>query len=73
MAVAAVLALAVIGWTAVTRGVRDANRRHLGGGQRSQQRLDGTTPPRRRVLPYAVAVALSTWAVLAWGVFHQTL
>ncbi len=59
---AAVAALVVMIHSGATRGVFATKRRFGGTGQ-----SNGKSPKRRkRAMPFAVPVALSTWTVLAW-------
>ena len=57
---AAILAIGVLAYVALTSGLEQSQRRFL----KSRQ----PEAPRRalRVLPFAVPVAMSTWIVLAW-------
>lgn len=62
--VASLLALVIIARKATTRGMRKA-----GMNDRSGRAHSGSAAKRRPgVLPFAVPVAVSTWAVLAWMV-----
>ena len=57
-----VMALAVMLNHSLTQGVSKASRRFLLSGERARRPRNGPL----RALPFAVPVALSTWAVLAW-------
>lgn len=61
---AGMMALGVVAFTALTEGALKAQRRYVGAGG------DASTPgePRklRRVLPFALPMSISTFAVLAW-------
>ncbi|MEN6497458.1 MAG: A24 family peptidase [Thermoguttaceae bacterium] len=61
--VAALLAMAIMVRNATTRGVMKTSRKYLGG-----KTHEPAAKRRPRVLPFAVPVAVSTWAVLAWMV-----
>jgi prepilin peptidase CpaA len=63
-------AITILAASAVTDGFSITKRRYAsaGGGSAS----DGGTPRKvRRVLPFAVPVAISTWLVLAWMVLKS--
>ena len=65
-AISAVLAgamvLAVLTWAIATQGFSKVHTKHL---QRDPDQ-DRAAHRRRRLMPFAVPVALSTWMVLAW-------
>jgi len=58
-----VITLATVAWGILNRGMRKTQERLKGrvGETRSQKQA-------RRILPYAVPVALATWLVLAWKI-----
>jgi prepilin peptidase CpaA len=68
------ITVVVVGWNVATGGVRRFQRRHLATGKltageiRRGKRLEETAAQKqsRRVLPFAVPVALATWLVLGW-------
>ncbi len=60
---AAMLALAIVVNSAMTRGVMKTERKYL-TSRRSANKAGGRRPAR--VLPFAVPVAMGTWALLAW-------
>jgi len=63
-------------WASVRRRTGDASQQTIDGGQRTLRAVgDGRVPlPReRRVLPFALVVALSTWGILAWSAVQQTI
>jgi prepilin peptidase CpaA len=57
------ITMGVVGWGVVKRGMRKTQQRLKGkvGETRAEKRA-------RRILPYAVPVAVATWLVLAWKV-----
>src|SRR5262249_35819248 len=59
---AAMIAIGVLAYVALTSGMAQSQRRFL------KSRREATAPPARalRVLPFAVPVAMSTWLVLIW-------
>ena len=73
---AGVLALVLITWTSARRGEDVAKKLTIDSGHRTlRASSDGRAPlqRKRRVFPFAVAVAMSTWGFLAWNVVRQTL
>ncbi len=60
---AALLAMAVLVNSVLARGVSKTGRKYIGAGQ--SKGAGGKKRPKR-VLPFAVPVALGTWALLAW-------
>lgn len=65
----------VVVWSVLTRGLRKSQKKYLATGQQSTSDIrkgktsDSETiaqKQQRRVLPYAVPVALATWLVIAW-------
>jgi prepilin peptidase CpaA len=63
MAAGSLLAIATMSWFAAQRGVVQAQRRFL---HRTQRTADGARRRPARALPFAVPVALASWAVVAW-------
>jgi prepilin peptidase CpaA len=62
---AAFAAISIMAGSAVTDGFSVTKRRYASAGGGSS--TDGAVPRKlRRVLPFAVPVAISTWLVLAW-------
>jgi prepilin peptidase CpaA len=62
---AGLMALGVVAFTALTEGALQAQRRYVGAGGETSAQPD---EPRklRRVLPFALPMSISTFAVLAW-------
>ena len=60
---AAMLALAIVANSTMTRGVMKTERRYM-ASRRSRDKLGQRRAAR--VLPFAVPVAMGTWALLAW-------
>ncbi|HVJ66546.1 MAG TPA: A24 family peptidase [Caulifigura sp.] len=58
-----VLTMGAVAWGIMSRGMRKTQQKLKGhaGESRAQKQA-------RRILPYAVPVALATWAVLAWKI-----
>jgi len=61
--IAAVMAISVLIWSAMQRGVTGTKETYL---SKRGDDDEETAKPRSRVLPYAVPVALGTWLVLSW-------
>jgi prepilin peptidase CpaA len=55
-------------WSAITRGTRETQQTHLPPKPRPDGavRESVSARQRRRILPYAVPVALATWLVIGW-------
>jgi prepilin peptidase CpaA len=70
---AGVLALILILWASARQGVDVAKEQTIDNGQRASSDRGSPIQRKRRVLPFAVAVALSTWGFLAWNVVRQSL
>jgi prepilin peptidase CpaA len=68
--VAAVLAAAVIVNNTLHNGIIASKRKYLAVGHRGTGAIDAQTAlnqaKKRRVLPFAIPVAISTWLLLAW-------
>ena len=74
-AVVLVITCGVFVWTLMTRGFKSVQQKYLATGKlsakevRAGKKLEPETAvqkQQRRVLPYAVPVALATWLVLVW-------
>lgn len=67
---AAVMAAAVMIVNTMQNGIMSTRRRYLATGGGGNVSLDHQTPleqaKKRRVLPFAVPMAISTWVLLAW-------
>ncbi len=63
---AACAAIAIMAASAVTHGFSVTRRRYVGAGTGGGAATAGSPSKVRRVLPFAVPVAVSTWLVLAW-------
>ncbi len=70
-----VITVGVFVWSLMTRGLKKSRAEYLATGQLSRQEIRGgqTLPEEtvarrqeRRVLPFAVPVALATWLVIGW-------
>jgi prepilin peptidase CpaA len=61
-------AIAIMAGTAMSEGFSTARRRYVQSAGCGTAACSGSAPPRkvRRVLPFAVPVALGTWLVLTW-------
>lgn len=70
--IGAVMALAAITWAIATRGYIKTQGKFLASGDKSRKKRKNTTRGKNRrkhrVVPFAVPVAASTWAILAWMV-----
>ncbi len=65
---AAFLAVAVLGWSALSQGLAKTRGQFIGAGMATA----GAPVAARRVLPFAIPVALATWTlVLGWGLLWQ--
>ncbi len=67
--VAALMATVVMFVNTMQNGIMSTRRRYLatgGNGQVTVERTGLENTKKRRVLPFAVPVAISTWALLAW-------
>ena len=64
MVTAALLAMAIMAWSTMTKGMERTKKRFLNQGKNRKP---------KRVLPFAVPVALSTWVMMAWFVLKQSL
>lgn len=60
---ALVMAMSVLAWSGMTRGVSATKGKYL-NLHGSDEELEGR--PKARVLPFAVPVAIGAWLVLAW-------
>lgn len=73
-----VLTMGVALWSIVTRGVRGSQKKYLATGKEEDKKTKtGNAKPKaetvaqrkeRRVLPFAVPVALATWIILGWKI-----
>jgi len=63
---AAAIAMITLFVTSFTKGATETKRKYLALGRR----IGGEKRGPRRIVPFAVPVALSTWLVLAWLVFR---
>ena len=64
------MALAILIWHTFNKGVSSTKRRYLAAAGTTQH---PRARKKKRVLPFAVPVALSTWAVLLWlAAMHTT-
>ena len=64
---AAVAAMLIIATSTMTEGITTTQHRYIRAGGGSTTVTSGGTPRKvRRVLPFAVPVAVSTWIVLAF-------
>lgn len=69
------ITVAVFVWSVVTRGIRASQSKYLATGKLTSKQVQSgkevavetvQQKQQRRVLPFAVPVALATWAVIAW-------
>ncbi len=66
---AAVLAAGVMAINTLQNGIMSTRHRYLATGHSGQMTMPENSlesAKKRRVLPFAVPVAMSTWLVLAW-------
>lgn len=71
---AAIGAALILASMIVTQGMVKTKNKHLQiGGTKNQKKKNQKPPSRRRMLPFAVPVAISTWCVLAWIVTRGAL
>ncbi|MEZ6057702.1 MAG: A24 family peptidase [Planctomycetaceae bacterium] len=69
-----ILTMGVALWSILTRGVRASQKKYLATGKDDDTKKGQAKPKaetlaqrkERRVLPFAVPVALATWMILAW-------
>lgn len=71
MGVALLMAICVLVYVAVTRGSAQMRSRFLSQGE-SDAEQSGKPPVRKRVIPYAVPVAVASWAILAYLMIQQS-
>ena len=74
-AVVLVITFGVFIWTLMTRGIRASQEKYLATGKLTEKQVQAgkkfdketaVQKQQRRVLPFAVPVALATWLVIAW-------
>ena len=73
---AAILAMGIISYSAVTKGFARTKNKYIGSaatGGAKKNKKDDAPLKRRRVLPFAVPVCVSTWLILVWMVYKTTL
>lgn len=70
MGVALLMAICVLVYVATTRGTAQMRSRFLSQGD-SDAEQSGKPPARKRVIPYAVPVAVASWAILAYLMIQQ--
>ena len=76
MAFALCMETAVLIYVAVTHGITAAKSRYLSQDQTSKSKQRSNIPPkpvRKRVVPYAVPVALGSWIVLVYLVLQNPI
>jgi len=72
--IAAATAIVVLAGNTLQYGISSTRRRYLAVGQSANVSLAQDplqSAKKRRVLPYAVPVAMSTWLLLAWMLLHN--
>ena len=67
---AAFLAMSVMTYTVFTSGVTETKKKFINQSQTSKK---NKSKRPRRVIPFAIPVALSTWMLLVWFVAKQSL
>lgn len=74
--IASVMAVSMMIHSTFTKGVTKTKKQYLAAASSGRPASGGKkTPPRRakRVLPFAVPVALSTWLLLGWVIFKHSM